>query len=418
MSNNGWKREPGKVVLENSGDKVGVGTTIPYANIDIDSDGFADIRLTTHNDTPWKGSFVGTRRSRGTAGSERAVKSGDAVGYLDMFAHDGASYKRTAHLKAYIDGPVREGVLPSRWQFANTDADGNFKSSMVITPDGNVGVRTEHPQGKLHVDGFNHLEPSDPRSLFPQVQETASLQKIKLSLYVRNNPGEGDPPSTTDIAIAGVANSNDDSKISIGTYGEGRLGVVGRGTHSAGWFDGTVSAKMYGRDDVSAHLAIARDGQSWAGRFHGKVWVEDDVVLQNGDCAEEFALVEAEEAEPGTVVVIADIDRLRVSDQAYDRRVAGIVSGARDTKPGILLGRGTARPGTMRVPLALVGRVNCKVDASSEPIEIGDLLTTSPIPGHAMKAVDPSRAVGAIIGKALAPLREGTGMIPILAALQ
>jgi hypothetical protein len=46
------------------------------------------------------------------------------------------------------------------------------------------------------------------------------------------------------------------------------------------------------------------------------------------------------------------------------------------------------------------------------------LLITSPIPGHAMKAADPLRAFGAVIGKALAPMLEGQGLIPILVALQ
>jgi hypothetical protein len=35
-----------------------------------------------------------------------------------------------------------------------------------------------------------------------------------------------------------------------------------------------------------------------------------------------------------------------------------------------------------------------------------------------MKATDPGRAFGAVIGKALGPLQEGRGLIPILVALQ
>jgi hypothetical protein len=72
----------------------------------------------------------------------------------------------------------------------------------------------------------------------------------------------------------------------------------------------------------------------------------------------------------------------------------------------------------MRLPIALVGKVSCKVDASYSPIEIGDMLTTSPTPGHAMRVTDSGRAFGAVIGKALRPLAEGRGHIPILVALQ
>jgi len=71
-----------------------------------------------------------------------------------------------------------------------------------------------------------------------------------------------------------------------------------------------------------------------------------------------------------------------------------------------------------RNAVALLGKVYCKVDASISPIEVGDMLTTSTIPGHAMKADDPLRAFGAVIGKALRPLKTGRGLIPILIALQ
>jgi len=65
-----------------------------------------------------------------------------------------------------------------------------------------------------------------------------------------------------------------------------------------------------------------------------------------------------------------------------------------------------------------MGKVYCKVDAQYSPIEIGDLLTTSATPGHAMKALDHLKAFGAIIGKALHPLKKGQGLISIMIALQ
>jgi hypothetical protein len=61
---------------------------------------------------------------------------------------------------------------------------------------------------------------------------------------------------------------------------------------------------------------------------------------------------------------------------------------------------------------------HCKVDADISPIEAGDLLTTSPTRGHAQKVLDSSLAVGAIVGKALAPLRRGKSSIPVFVMLQ
>jgi hypothetical protein len=62
--------------------------------------------------------------------------------------------------------------------------------------------------------------------------------------------------------------------------------------------------------------------------------------------------------------------------------------------------------------------VFCRVDASYGPIDVGDLLTTSPTEGHAMRASDPSRSFGATLGKALDCWSSGTGLVPILVALQ
>jgi hypothetical protein len=57
-------------------------------------------------------------------------------------------------------------------------------------------------------------------------------------------------------------------------------------------------------------------------------------------------------------------------------------------------------------------------DATQEPIEPGDLLTTSGIPGHCMKATDHVKAQGAILGKAMSSLAGGKGMVLVLVCLQ
>ena len=95
--------------------------------------------------------------------------------------------------------------------------------------------------------------------------------------------------------------------------------------------------------------------------------------LSGADYAEDFDIVSPEEAEPGTVMVLDNSGGVRVSDEAYDRRVAGVVSGAGGYRPAVILDRQDA--GTNRRPLALMGKVYCRVDASDAPIAIGDLLS-------------------------------------------
>jgi len=140
-----------------------------------------------------------------------------------------------------------------------------------------------------------------------------------------------------------------------------------------------------------------------------------DIRLIGADCAEEFDVDESTPVEPGSVLTIGAGGRLRPCGEAYDRRVAGVVSGAGPFRSGIVMNSRHGQP--RRPPIALTGKVLCSVDAGYGAVDAGDLLTTSETVGHAMKAADPSRAFGATLGKALEPLRAGSGLIPILVAL-
>jgi hypothetical protein len=170
-------------------------------------------------------------------------------------------------------------------------------------------------------------------------------------------------------------------------------------------------ASVSGNASISGHATISGDAS-----ITGTLNVATDVVLTGADCAEDFAILGDNFVEAGTVMVIDQCGALKPSYTGYDKRVAGVISGAGDLKPGITLDKqsGTSN----RLPLALVGKVYCKVDAGFAPVAVGDLLTTSPTKGHAMKASDRKKAFGAVIGKALRELKGGQGLIPILVALQ
>ena len=82
------------------------------------------------------------------------------------------------------------------------------------------------------------------------------------------------------------------------------------------------------------------------------------------------------------------------------------------------LDRTKVHPGQLGYAITQGACSDCKVDADVAPIKVGDLLTTSPTKGHAQKVLDPSKAIGAIIGKALGSLKKGKGKIPVLVSLQ
>jgi hypothetical protein len=201
-------------------------------------------------------------------------------------------------------------------------------------------------------------------------------------------------------------------------------GVLGISDNTAVWGQSKNWAGVFGETTSTTGGAGIWGRGPLAGRFEGNVHVDGDInvvrghdiKLSNADGAEEFEIAGAEAVDPGTVMVLGDQGVLHTSHQAYDKRVAGIVSGAGDYQPALVLDR--QENGANRQPIALFGKVFCKVDAQYGAVEIGDLLTTSPTPGHAMRASDPMQAFGAVIGKALRPLSGGEGLIPVLVSLQ
>ncbi|WP_217998346.1 hypothetical protein [Gordonia rhizosphera] len=197
----------------------------------------------------------------------------------------------------------------------------------------------------------------------------------------------------------------------------------------------SIRSRGHGTQHYSVRVTNARDGDGADARCfvvrnedHGRdeiildaagnVAFSGDVVLSGADCAEDFEVVCADDVAPGDVMVIDEGGRLCASSRMYDTRVAGIVAGAGEFRPGMVLGRKAGDGAEGRVPIALVGRTNCRVDAEYGAVRVGDLLTTSPTRGHAMRAGDPLRAFGAVVGKAMVAITEGRSLIPVLIALQ
>ena len=91
-----------------------------------------------------------------------------------------------------------------------------------------------------------------------------------------------------------------------------------------------------------------------------------------------------------------------LATQPADKGVIGVVAGA----------RGASWSG--RAPVVLSGVVaTCNVDATAGAISVGDLLVSSPTPGHAMRAPEVPNP-GTVVAKALEPLDAGTGVLRVL----
>ena len=258
--------------------------------------------------------------------------------------------------------------------------------------------------------------------VFTGTVDVVRFGQDEIVLMARAAPGfRGDPADVGGLPTLLVIRLNADTgEIIAGGNGRaGTLRLLNGNSQETVTLDATFSNLRLGGNgtdgDILLYASAGDRNNNGAATIHldGQA---GDIRLRNGDCAEDFEVAMPEAVAPGSVLALGADGRLHLASEPYDRRVAGIVSGAGDTRPGIVLARDPKRHD--RLPVALVGRVNCCVDASYGPVAVGDLLTTSGTPGHAMVAGDPSRAFGSVIGKAMAPLRAGLGLVPVLVALQ
>jgi hypothetical protein len=415
----------GKMVI--SGGNVGVGTENPAAKLDVA--GGAKFKgplqvqgaLTVSGVTTIGGDVTVSGRLTavslaGDAAELRNVTPTDRSVTNAKLAHDAASLRKVTDGKMVISG-------------------------------GNVGVGTENPAAKLDVAG-------DAKFKGPlQVQGTLTVSgearidavgvggngrigKIGIDdANGKNTIMIGGPQGAGRIGVGGnssrgqVAIFDENTNFTInlgGTEGAARIGLGGNGSiGTIDVFDAATkhtirigSAQGPGRIGLGGNgsdgvIDVFDANSKQTIKINGKT---GKVEVSNADCAEEFDILQTEQIEPGMVMVLGEEGKLERSQKAYDRRVVGVISGAGDYKPGIVLDK--QQSDKIRKPIALLGKVYCRVDTQYGAIEVGDQLTTSFTPGHAMKAEDPLKAFGAVIGKALRPLAQGQGLIPIVIALQ
>ena len=257
------------------------------------------------------------------------------------------------------------------------------------------------------------------------------------------------------IGVSGASTSH-------GVMGKGGFGVTGRGSIIGVWGIGDErlgrSVQRPSAGERQRIFPARRDGDQPDRRMRPRRDAVDHVGRSRGDSEERHARIRprctrstkaaaTQRSSMGSVVVTGDVlltrrrrlrrrlrrrrvgtERARHGDGAWRRRAArGMRARLRQARDRRRLrrrrlparhraGQASDEPG--RRPIALMGKVFCKVDADQGGIEVGDLLTTSPTEGHAMRADHVAAAFGTVIGKAMQPLDQGRGLIAVLVALQ
>lgn len=204
-------------------------------------------------------------------------------------------------------------------------------------------------------------------------------------------------PTTTNSLPAGVSGFSENGAGIFGSAGEFAW---------AGYFDGHV------RIDGSLVVSDSIFAEDKSGYLFDVAWNADDEPLVRGDVVAVVGL--APESGGGALPVPAV---RRVSEAVSggvigvaDRRVVRTVNGRNRTEDG------PVAPGELVGVVTVGAFAAVRADASFGAIRPGDLLVSSPTPGHAMRADRPPP--GTVIGKALEPLDGGSGTIGVMVALQ
>jgi hypothetical protein len=306
----------------------------------------------------------------------------------------------------------------------------NDTEGMTLNSLGWVGVGTPSPAARLEVrDHFRVSEASSSDFLLLRTDGAAvDIEAWNSPLYVNATSGQetylmggnvgvgtSSPGHKLDVegnvfvnGTEGFNAAGEDATLMFGHPGHAIRGEYGTGviisTYGAG--DVLTVRELTGQVDLRGNLAVKDRGT-------GATLLELGAGL---DYAEGFNVSDESQIGPGTVLAIdpKHPGELTIAREPYDRRVAGIVSGAKGLGSGVRLG-----VDEFDYDVALAGRVYCNVDATRSGIEPGDLLTTASTPGHAMKATDHDRAQGAILGKAMQGLEKGQkGQVLVLVSLQ
>lgn len=294
---------------------------------------------------------------------------------------------------------------------------GSPVEQMRLTNDGNLGIGTSSPGYLLDVDGRMRVREGGGTAGIWLYQTTPATDRAfvgmqsdtTVGLYGATGAG-WDLVMNTTTGNVGVGTTSPDAKLQV--EGGTDSALAGGGFVVVGSTAGTnISIDnneiMARNNGAPATLFLNNDG--------GTVRVPV-LEITGADLAEKFPV--SEEAKPGTVMAIdpSAPGKLCIAKGAYNKRVAGIVSGANDLPVGAVLGH---LPGADDAPpIALSGRVWVQCDASNGPIGPGDLLTTSSTAGQGMKVTDFAKAQGAIIGKAMTALPDGNGFVLVLVSLQ
>lgn len=411
---------------------VGVGTASPFYPLHIVDNG--GIGVYSNNDTGGSTAYSYYANATGATGTAYGMwvansnPSGRGI-YVDMTSTTGINYA----LRGFVDSPDGYGVFAVKSASTGTNptiyatnasTEGNahaVEAIMTNAGTGGGGASAVFGDNRATTNGYG-VHGKHGGAGWGVYGESPSGRGV----YGLSESGQGVRGlSTSGAGIYGVSTTNygayGASTDNYGVYGfsTNDIGVRGLSINSHGvWGSCTGTGR-----GVYGYSASGIGGYFSAGSAGTALYVDGTAsvgILQirgGADLAEKFET--SGDVAPGMVVMIDENNPggMTIASGRYNKRVAGVISGANELNAGMILGHFDHAKDAQ--PIALTGRVWTFVDATDAAVEPGDLLTTSDTPGYAMPVIDHDQAHGATIGKAMSRLAKGEkGMVLVLINLQ
>lgn len=362
--------------------------------------------------------LLGPAGPQGTTGASPFTESAGTASYLGRLGVGTANATQTLDVNGRMtvrSGVIQNGLTPltttsdlglysqigGRWMRMVTtgapfawfnDGGSGGTAAMTLTDAGRLSIGLDNGPGGLSV---------------ATTMATNNYSTMPQGVHMGKVPGF---PNSTDLVITGGTGADGGSGLYFSTPTGWRGMSYTRSNDTI-----AMNANAYflpnGNVGIGTSTPVARLD------VNGRTRTRELEIIGGADIVEGFT-TDGEKVEPGTLMSI-DPDRpgfVYSSRTQYDTKVAGVVSGAGGVNAGIKLGHQGVLDGDTLI--AMTGRVYVKCTAAGGKIRAGDLLTTSDLRGHAMKAVDRDRRPGAVIGKAMSNLDAGTGLVLVLVNLQ
>lgn len=258
-----------------------------------------------------------------------------------------------------------------------------FSNALTVLKNGRVGIGTTTPSAELHVVGHVSINEGDIT-----IRTVTGVNTVKIDASENGNAGSSKITLRTNGSVPTVVLDAHDGN-------SGRITLANLASANTIVLDGSDSGK-------------------------GKITTDIIEIKGGSDFAEYFEVNDKKELIlPGMVVCIDEENEgeLVLSQYKYDRKVIGVISGAKGIDAGMVMGQhGTMAFGDY--PVSLIGRIYVKCNLENGDIKPGDFITTSSVPGEAMKVDNYKKAQGAILGKALSNYDAQSGFVLVFVNLQ